>query len=175
MKKMLIGFLLMAGGLSLSSCLSAPISDVKPNLSNEYLREVDQVDPSHFGSDTAALSYLKQFCELRLTGGISNMDSIELVANKYCDSDLAQQLGVRVAPALPAGFDENAFVAKAKKIDPELFRVLEDGSFIEPVAMVNSLCSQSSATLQLHKNANDWETSFAKFALETMCPEKIPE
>ena len=144
---------------------------------NAYLNEVNQADPTHFANDQAALSYLKQFCEIRLTGGISKMDDIETIADKYCDTDLAKQLGVRTLPKPQVGFDAEAFTARAKEIDPELFRVLEDGSFIEPVALANTICSQTQSELQsmVSNLGNDWNSSFNKFAMETLCPDSIPK
>jgi uncharacterized lipoprotein NlpE involved in copper resistance len=177
MNKTLIGVVLIVLGFSLSGCSNQQETIDQTGTRDQYLEDLYQVDPTHFKTADAALSYLKQFCEIRLSGGISNMDSIELVADKYCDTDLAKELGVRVAPAQPVGFDEKAFVAKAKKIDPELFRVLEDGSFIEPVALANNICSQTASELQTMRSnaAGYWESSFNKFAMETICPEKIPE
>lgn len=177
MQKILIGVVIAAIGFGLSGCSSQQGTNNQLETRDQYLEDVYGVDPTYFKTADAALSYLKQFCEIRLTGGISNMDAIELVADKYCDTDLAKQLGVRVAPALPSGFDEKAFIAKSKAMDPELFRVLEDGSFIEPVALANRICSQSASELQTMRSnaAGYWESSFNKFAMETICPEKIPK
>ena len=148
MKKVVIAFVLLLVGFGLIGCSTQQETNNPTETRDQFLEDVYQVDPTRFKTADAALSYLKQFCEIRLTGVISNMDDIELIAHKYCDTDLAKQLGVRVAPAPPVGFDEKAFVAKSKKIDPELFRVLEDGSFIEPVALANRICSQSASDLQ---------------------------
>jgi hypothetical protein len=177
MHKILIVFVTAAIGFGLSGCSSQQGANNQLETRDQYLEDIYRADPTHFKTADAALSYLKQFCEIRLTGGVSNLDAIELVANKYCDTDLAKELGVRVAPAPPVGFDEKAFIAKSKKIDPELFRVLEDGSFIEPLAMANRICSQSASELQTMRSnaAGYWESSFNKFAMETICPEKIPK
>lgn len=176
MRKLLTASVIGIFLLGSSGCSSLPTTAETPSLRQTYLDEVNNSDPSHFANDQAALSYLKQFCEIRLSGGISNMDSIETIANKYCDSDLAKELGVKTAPTPEVTFDEKAFIAKAKKLDPELFEVLDDGSFIEPVALANQICSQSASELQTMKNnlAGYWSGSFQKFAVQTVCPSKLP-
>ncbi len=176
MKKLLTAAVIGISLFGISGCSSQTAATHTPTLQETYLDEVAKSDPSHFANDQAALSYLKQFCEIRLSGGISNMDSIETIANKYCDSDLAKELGVKTAPTPEVAFDEKAFIAKAKKLDPELFKVLDDGSFIEPVALANQICSQSASDLQTMKTnlAGYWNSSFQKFAVQTVCPSKMP-
>ena len=174
--KSLFGSVVGISLLLVTGCASQVETSQPLSLEQQYLSEVNESDPSHFANDQAALSYLKQFCEIRLSGGISKMDTIETIANKYCDTDLAEELGVKTAPTPDASFDEKAFTAKAKKIDPELFKVLDDGSFIEPLALANQICSQSAFELQTMKSnlAGYWNGSFQKFAVQSVCPSKMP-
>ena len=176
LKKILASLAIAGSLLGLSGCVDTSALSQAASLRETYLSEVNKADPSKFASDQAALSYLKQFCEIRLTGGLSRMDLIETIASNYCATDLAKELGVKTAPSPKPGFDEKAFTKEAKRIDPELFEVLEDGSFIEPVALANQICSQSASELETMKAnlAGFWTSSFNKFAVETVCPQKLP-
>ena len=176
MKKLVVILITYCFVFAISGCASRSEVNEAISLQETYLSEVKKVAPTQFANDQAALSYLKQFCEIRLTAGLSRLDLTETIANNYCDTDLAKKLGVKVAPSPAVNFDEKDFTSKAKEIDPEIFQVLEDGSYIEPVALANQICSQSASELQTMKTNLDgfWETSFQKFAVETVCPEKLP-
>jgi hypothetical protein len=176
LNKILVCLAITGSLVGFSGCAYTTSSSESASLKETYLSEVNNADSSKFANDQAALSYLKQFCEIRLTGGVSRMDLFETIASKYCATDLAKELGVKTAPSPKPGFDEKAFIKEAKRIDPELFEVLEDGSFIEPVALGNQICSQSASELETMKAnlAGFWPNSFNRFAVETLCPEKMP-
>lgn len=166
--------------LAITGCSALPSetpseSNSTPTLSLEqqYKQDLDKVEVDYFVSDSASLSYLKQFCESKLTIGIGELDAIDEVVNSYCETQLARDLGVVPPPEPTAVFDEEKFIAKAMKLDPTLFETLEDGSRIDPVIFGKSLCNRSDTDQMIENLGSDWDKSFQKLALETFCPNKI--
>jgi len=166
--------------LVLSGCSTPPgestnESNPTPTLSLEqqYVQDLDNVELDYFVSDSAALNYLKQFCETKLTVGLGELDAIDQVVNSYCETQLAADLGVKPQPEPTTKYDEEKFIAEAMKLDPTLFETLEDGSRIDPVIFGKSLCNRSDTDQMIENLGSDWNKSFQKLALETFCPNKL--
>jgi hypothetical protein len=164
----------------LSGCSAPPsetANDSKPtptlSLEQQYIQDLDNVELDYFLSDSAALSYLKQFCETKQTVGIGELDAIDQVVNSYCETELAADLGVKPQPEPTTKFDEAEFIAKAMELDPTLFETLSDGSRIDPVIFGKSLCNRSDTDQMIENLGSDWDRSFQKLALETFCPTKL--
>lgn len=141
------------------------------SLSDKYLSEIDSVAPGYFVSDSAALSYLKQYCEADQLGDAGTTDAIDKIAKRYCSTELANELGVRVRNP-EAVVDIEKFLEIAEREYGVVTETFEDGSTLTPQGLALSICDGNLATLK--SNLGDrWETSFQKFAIETFCPSKL--
>jgi hypothetical protein len=170
------------GVLSLTGCVSTA-SESQPSEESqvlsvgdqeqEYLSDIDAVDPDFFVSQKAALLYLKNFCQSHEDGFTqTDPDEIDTVVLTYCGSDLAISLGVIPGPTPPAGVDTEEFATIA--LERWGIGVPEsDGSAIDPVQFGMSLC-EADIDLMLSNLGDDFSGSFQEYALETFCPELLP-
>ena len=142
-------------------------------LKDQYLAELDESAPDYFVADSAALTYLKQYCEIDQYGDAGETDVIDRTVAKYCNTALAEHLGVEKPKVALAQVDEAEFT----RIAGEEFGVFEetydDGSSNTPVSLARYLCEKADVT-ELERNLGDqFETSFQWFAMETFCPQKL--
>ena len=181
-KSIVFSVVAILGVLSLTGCVSTA-SDSQPSEESqvlsvgdqeqEYLSDIDAVDPDFFVSQKAALLYLKNFCQSHEDGFTqTDPDEIDTVVLTYCGSDLAISLGVIPGPTPPAGVDTEEFAAIALERwgigSPE-----SDGSALDPVQFGMSLC-EADIDLMLSNLGDDFEGSFQQYSLETFCPELLP-
>ena len=168
-------------------CLSGCISNVSESAPSDqsevstfsdqektYLGEIALVDPDYFVSEKAALLYLKNFCQSHEDGFTqSDSDEIDSVVLSYCGSDLASSLGVIPGPTSPAGVDTDEFARLA--VEKWGIGVPEsDGSAVDPVQFGMSLC-EADIDMMLSNLGDDFSGSFQEYALETFCPELLPQ
>jgi hypothetical protein len=70
------------------------------------------------------------------------------------------------------GFDQAEFLKTAKEKYGVVDENFEDGSTLKVMDLAQSICGGSVSVMK--KNlGKDWETSFNKFAIETICPQKL--
>ena len=70
------------------------------------------------------------------------------------------------------GFDQVEFLKTAKEKYGVVDENFEDGSTLKVMDLAQSICGGNVS--EMKKNlGNDWETSFNKFAIETICPQKL--
>lgn len=70
------------------------------------------------------------------------------------------------------GFDEAKFIATAKKkygVEDETY---DDGSTLTVMSLARTICEGSVAEMKRNLGG-EWATSFNKYAIETLCPEKL--
>jgi hypothetical protein len=142
-------------------------------LQDLYLGEIAESAPSNFANQAAALSYLKQYCEIDQFGDAGEADVVDRIASKYCNTPLATELGVEEPSAELKTVDEAEFT----RIAGERFGVYEetydDGSSNTPVSVAKFICETADVS-ELERNLGDeFETSFQWFAMETFCPQKL--
>jgi hypothetical protein len=75
-------------------------------------------------------------------------------------------------PATPDGFDEAAFLETAKSMYGVVDETFEDGSTLTVMQLAWTACSGNLSTMR-ENLGGQWETSFAKFAVESLCPEQL--
>ncbi len=145
---------------------NSPIS-----LRDKYLEQIEDVAPNYFVSETAALSYLKGYCEANQLGDAGTTDAIDKIAKQYCSSDLARELGVETSrPTVEVDIDK--FLEIAEKEYGVVNETFDDGSTLTPQGLALSICKGNLATMKSNLGSS-WDTSFQKFAIETFCPEKL--
>ena len=97
--------------------------------------------------------------------------AIEGVATKYCETDLAAQLGATTLPPPKAGVNLDAFrheaLARWNVGAPEA-----DASKLDAVATAQSICDGDVATMVANLGSK-FEGSFQQFAMQTFCPDKL--
>lgn len=76
------------------------------------------------------------------------------------------------APSSPIGFDEASFIEISKSKYGVVDETFEDGSALTVMELAWSVCNGNISTLKENLGAN-WVTSFQKFAIESLCPEKL--
>ncbi len=142
-------------------------------LQQEYLGEVAESAPSNFANESAALSYLKQYCEIDQFGNAGEADVVDRIAAKYCGTSLATHLGVQEASVALKEVDEGEFTRIAGEEFGVFEEVFEDGSSNTPVSLAKYFCEKADVS-ELERNLGDeFETSFQWFAMETFCPQKL--
>lgn len=152
---------------------TAPQAEEWELLQDFYLGEIAESAPSNFANESAALSYLKQYCEIDQFGDAGEADVVDRIASKYCNTPLTSHLGVREPSVALQAVDEVEFT----RIAGEQFGVFEekyeDGSSNTPVSLAKYLCENADVS-ELERNLGaDFPTSFQWFALETFCPQKL--
>jgi hypothetical protein len=141
------------------------------SLSDKYLNEIDSVAPGYFVNNSAALSYLKQYCEADQLGDAGTTDAIDQIAKQYCSSELARELGVETSrPNVEV--DISKFLEIAEKEYGVVTETFDDGSTLTPQGLALSICKGNLSTMKSNLGSS-WDTSFQKFAIETFCPEKL--
>ena len=75
-------------------------------------------------------------------------------------------------PATPSGFDEASFVETAKSKYGVVDETFEDGSTLTVMQLARTVCEGNLATMK-DNLGGQWENSFQKFAIESLCPEKL--
>lgn len=137
------------------------------------MAEIAESAPSNFANEQAALSYLKQYCEIDQYGDAGEADVVDRIVSKYCNSDLSKQLGVKEPTVALADVDEEEFNRIAGEqygVFPETY---DDGSSNTPASIARYLCEKADVS-ELERNlGKEFETSFQWFALETFCPQKL--
>lgn len=75
-------------------------------------------------------------------------------------------------PATPSSFDEAEFLRVAGERYGVFDETFDDGSTLTVMNLAYTICDGDLATMR--KNlGGDWDTSFNKFVLESLCPEKL--
>ena len=75
-------------------------------------------------------------------------------------------------PATPSGFDEVSFIETAKSKYGVVDETFEDGSTLTVMNVARRVCEGNIATMK-DNLGGQWKTSFQKFAIESLCPEKL--
>lgn len=185
LKKQALGLLLVVS-VPLGACTAppaeeseTPVKTVLPQveewelLQDLYLGEIAESAPSNFANEAAALSYLKQYCEIDQFGDAGETDVVDRIVSKYCNTALATRLGVKTPSVALKEVDEAEFT----RIAGEQFGVFEetydDGSSNTPVSLAKYICENADVS-ELERNlGDDFPTSFQWFAMETFCPQKL--
>lgn len=142
-------------------------------LQEQFLAEIDESAPDYFVAESAALSYLKQYCEIDQYGDAGETDVIDRTVAKYCGTALAEHLGVEKPKVALQEVDEEEFTRIAGEKFGVYEEVFEDGSSNTPVSLARYICEKASVT-ELEKNLGDsFEESFQWYAMETFCPQKL--
>jgi len=184
------GFAIIAGaclGLSLlTSCVPTveeePQSLPKPTVENwellqdRYLAEIEESAPSNFANESAALSYLKQYCEIDMFGDAGEADVVDRIASKYCNTDLADELGVEAPKVALVEVDEEEFTRIAGEKYGVYAETYEDGSSNTPVSIAKYICENGDVS-EMEAYAKEYgfvlQEQFNWFAMETFCPQKL--
>jgi outer membrane murein-binding lipoprotein Lpp len=178
----IISLAAIVAGFSLSGCASN-VSEGSPSeqsevsslgdQENNYLSDLDAVDPDAFASEESALLYLKNYCQVIANGSTPKTpDAIDSVVASYCGTELSSAVGVTPAPTPPEGVDTEEFA----KIALERWGVglpEADGSAADPVQWGMSVC-EVDIDMMLSNLGEDFEGSFQEYSLETFCPELLP-
>lgn len=170
------GFLTVtASVLFLAACGGSSSPEPEPaSLEEEYLADVYAVEADAFVSDKAALLYLKNYCEAKLSSTVATPDAVDQVVAQYCDTPLADEVGVKTPRPMPEpeGIDEETFRQEA--LDRFEIGVEEaDGSKMDAVATARMICDGDTAAM-LERLGSDFAGSFQEFAMTAYCPEKLP-
>ena len=155
-----------------SSRDSSPQPQAVKTIEDTFFDDLDKAAPGFFVSDSAALSYFKQYCEADLLGDAGQEDAVDRLMNSYCDTELANIVGVKTPPEAPAEFDEAEFLRIAEEEYGIVTRTYDDGSSLTPLGMANAICDGDVAVMKSNLGAS-WDSSFQKFVLETLCPQKL--
>jgi hypothetical protein len=75
-------------------------------------------------------------------------------------------------PATPSGFDEASFIETAESKYGVVDETFEDGSTFTVMQAARIVCEGNLATMKGNLGGQ-WKTSFQKFAIESLCPEKL--
>ena len=175
-----------ASSLLLAACTSPP--EPEPEVAQEevvaapeewellqdmYLDEIEESAPSNFANESAALSYLKQYCEIDQFGDAGEADVVDRIASKYCNTALAEELGVEEPSVALREVDEAEFTRIAGERFDVYAETFEDGSSNTPVSVAKFICENADVS-ELERNlGDDFPTSFQWFAMETFCPQKL--
>lgn len=153
--------------------VEAPSPEKWEVLQELYLSEIEESAPSNFANESAALSYLKQYCEIDQYGDAGEADVVDRIASKYCKTELSEKLGVREPTVSLVSVDEEEFTRVAGERFGVYEEVFEDGSSNTPVSLAKYICEFGDVS-ELERNLGDsFESSFQWFALETFCPQKL--
>lgn len=142
-------------------------------IEDSFFRDLDNETPGFFVSDNAALRYFKQYCEADLLGDAGQEDAVNRIMNSYCDTELAEIVGVQAPPEAPSDFSEAEFLRIAEEEYGIVTRTYDDGSTLTPMGMANAICDGDVSVMKSNLGAN-WGSSFQKFVVETLCPQKLP-
>jgi hypothetical protein len=171
MRTFKIAGLTLLASLALSSCGGGNEQPLEQTTQEKYLSEIKEVKQDAFVSDNAALMYLLNYCQAEQTGTAPSGDAIDEIVSSYCETDLAQELGVTEAPEPDPTIDLESYKKRALE-EFGVGQVEADGSKIDAVAFGQSLCS-ADLEVMISNLGNDFESSFQYLALSTFCPEKI--
>ena len=163
----------IAAATLLSACGGSGSSE-PASLQDQYLAEIREVKADAFVSDQAALLYLRNYCEMKLDGTLATPDAVDKVVDTYCDTPLANEVGVETPRAMPepVGIDEETFRQEA--LERFQIGVVEaDGSKMDAVSTARLICDGDVAAM-LDRLGADFEGSFQQFAMTAYCPEKLP-
>lgn len=152
---------------------TAPQAEEWELLQDLYLGEIAESAPSNFANESAALSYLKQYCEIDQFGDAGEADVVDRIASKYCNTSLATELGVQEPSVELRAVDEAEFTRIAGERFGVYEETYEDGSSNTPVSVAKFICENADVS-ELERNlGDDFSTSFQWFAMETFCPQKL--
>jgi len=145
-------------------------------LQDRYLAEIEESAPSNFANESAALSYLKQYCEIDMFGDAGEADVVDRIASKYCNTDLADELGVEEPKVALVEVDEEEFTRIAGEKYGVYAETYEDGSSNTPVSIAKYICENGDLS-EMEAYAKEYgfvlEEQFNWFAMETFCPQKL--
>lgn len=157
---------------------SAPEPSVEnwERLQDRYLAEIEESAPSNFANESAALSYLKQYCEIDMFGDAGQSDVVDRIASKYCNTDLADELGVKEPEVALVEVDEEEFTRIAGEKYGVYAETYEDGSSNTPVSLAKYICENGDISeMEAYDEEYGFvlEEQFNWFAMETFCPQKL--
>jgi len=145
-------------------------------LQESYLAEIEESAPSNFANESAALSYLKLYCEIDMFGDAGEADVVDRIASKYCNTDLADELGVEEPKVALVEVDEEEFTRIAGEKYGVYAETYEDGSSNTPVSLAKYIC-ENGDILEMEAYAKEYgfvlQEQFNWFAMETFCPQKL--
>lgn len=73
-----------------------------------------------------------------------------------------------------SSFDEAAFLKESKERFGVVDETFDDGSVLTVMSLARSIC-EGDIALQKRNLGKDWDESFNKFAISSLCPEKLSE
>ena len=145
-------------------------------LQDSYLAEIEESAPSNFANESAALSYLKQYCEIDMFGDAGEADVVDRIASKYCNTDLAEELGVEEPQVALVEVDEDEFTRIAGEKYGVFAETFDDGSSNTPVSLAKYICENGDIS-EMEAYAEEYgfvlQEQFNWFAMETFCPQKL--
>ena len=75
-------------------------------------------------------------------------------------------------PAVPEGFDQSDFLEVAESRYGVVDETYDDGSTLTVMQLAFRICDSDVATMKSNLGAK-WDTSFNKYAIESLCPHKL--
>ena len=156
--------------------ISAPIPEKWELLEEMYLGEIAESAPSNFANESAALSYLKQYCQIDQLLDAGEEDVVDRIVAKYCNTELASHLGVEEPSVALSEVDEEEFTRIAGEKFDVYAETFDDGSSNTPVSLAKYICENGDISV-MEANAKKYgfvlEDGFNWFAMETFCPQKL--
>lgn len=102
-----------------------------------------------------------------------NMSIADEGANESIECLTLPGAGLADQEAGVAGFDEEKFIATAKSKYGIVEETYDDGSTLTVMQLARTIC-EAGILSEMKKNlGSQWNSSFNKFAIETLCPEKL--
>lgn len=81
--------------------------------------------------------------------------------------------GIAQPEAAITGFDEAKFIATAKSKYGIVEETYDDGSKMTVMGLARTICEVGNLSEMKQNLGSSWSSSFNKFAIETLCPEKL--